>query len=250
MNEKIIYYDGRVVVLDENGKERPIVYTDNYDKILVQENVIEECENIIRCLECTSDRYIKSRLMDKLSTLYPFLMCTFFPPIILTALNYGAGISNSKVVETLLGPMTTNELIMNLSRVLIPFGGFASLLGYNNCIEKDKSEEGIQSSLIFLKAYLIIQKETLEKLKEDKNAICMEDGFKSYKVDDGSELNKLYRYRDLFYDLGYNFRRNYMYFMTRGELPKKLERTYTDEEKEIAKKYLEEKVKTLSKRSK
>ena len=142
------------------------------------------------------------------------------------------------------------RLIMNLSRVLIPIGGFASLLGYDNSIEKEKSEDGIQLSLIFLKAYLIIQKENLEKLKEDKKANCVEDGFKSYKVDDGSELNKLYRYRDLFYDLGYNFRRNYMYYMTRGELPKKLDKTYTDEEKEIAKKYLEEKGKTLSKRSK
>ena len=57
--------------------------------------------------------------MERLSALYPFLMFTFVPPIMLTLMNKGAGISNNEVVETLLGPMTTNELIGILSQYFI-----------------------------------------------------------------------------------------------------------------------------------
>ena len=127
MNNKVIYYDGKIVVLDENGVERPIAYSDNYDKILVQENVIEECENIIRCLESESDKYKKFKLMERLSAAYPFLMFTFVPPIMLTLMSKGAGVSNNEVVETMLGPMTTNELIVELSKWFIPMGVIASL---------------------------------------------------------------------------------------------------------------------------
>ena len=247
MNKKVIYYDGKVVVLNENGEERPIIYTDNYDKILVQENIIEECENIIKCLECESDKYKKFKLMERLSALYPFLMFTFVPPIMLTLMNKGAGISNNEVVETLLGPMTTNELIGILSQYFIPIGGLGSLIKYNSCIKDDRSENGTQVCLEFLRDYLTVQKEKLEDLKTDTTVNDREDGFKVFNINDTKDLNTLYRYRVLFFDLGYDLERNYMYYMTHGELPKKLEKIYGEEEKIKAKEYLEEKAKILRK---
>lgn len=247
MNKKVIYYDGRVVVLDEEGIERPIVYTDNYDKILVQENVIEECENIIKCLECESDKYKKFKLMKRLSAAYPFLMFTFVPPIMLTLMNKGAGVSNNEVVETMLGPMTTNELIGILSQFFIPVGVLGSLIKYNSCIKDDKSEDGVQVSLEFLRKYLTVQKEKLENLKMDTKDSNKEDGFKVFNVDDTKDLNILYHYRDLFFDLGYGLKRNYRHYEKTGMLPKKLDRVYTEEEKRMAKDYLEEMGKTLRK---
>lgn len=247
MNKKVIYYDGKVVVLNEIGEERPIIYTDNYDKILVQENIIEECENIIKCLECESDKYKRFKLMERLSAVYPFIAFTLFPPIFLTLMNKGAGVSNTEVVETLLGPMTTNELIWTLSQYFIPIGGLGSLIKYNSCLKDDRSEDGTQVCLEFLRKYLDTQKEILEKLKEEKKDINKEDGFKVYTVDDNKDLNVLYNYRDLFFDLGYNLRKNYMYYMTHGKLPEKLDRFYSEEVKETAKEYLEEMGKTLRK---
>lgn len=247
MNKKVIYYDGRVVVLDENGAERPIVYTDNYYRILVQENVIEECENIIKCLECESDKYKKFKLMERLSAIYPFLMFTFVPPIMLTLMNKGAGICNNEVVETMLGTMTTNELIMILSKYFIPLGGIVSLFKYNSCIADDKSEDGIQVCLEFLRKYLNIQKEVLESLKMDAKDSNKEEGFKVFKVDDTKDLNMLYRYRDLFYDLGYELKRNCKCYQKTGNLIKKIESIYLEDEKIKAKEYLEEKRKKLIK---
>lgn len=247
MNKKVIYYDGRVVVLDENGKERPMVYTDNYDKILIQENIIEECENIIRCLENESDKYKKFKLMERLSALYPFLAFAFIPPIMLTLMNQGAGISNNEVVETLLGPMTSNELIVELSKWFIPIGGISSLFKYNSCIADDKSEDGVQVCMEFLRKYLNIQKEVLESLKMDAKDSNKEEGFKVFNVDDTNDLNMLYRYRDLFYDLGYELKRNCKCYQKTGNLIKKIESIYSDEEKIKAKEYLEEKRKKLIK---
>lgn len=247
MNKKVIYYDGKAVVLNEIGEERPIIYTDNYDKILVQENIIEECENIIRCLEKESDKYKKFKLMERLSAAYPFLMFTLIPPIFLTLMNKGAGVSNTEVVGTMLGPMTTNELIVELSKWFIPMGGIASLIKYNSCIKDDKSENGVQVSLEFLRNYLTVQKEKLEDLKTDTTVNDREDGFKVFNINDTKDLNTLYRYRVLFFDLGYDLERNYMYYMTHGKLPEKFDRVYTEEEKEKAKEYLEEKGKILRK---
>ena len=247
MNKKVIYYDGKVVVLDENDIERPIVYSDNYYKILVQENVIEECENIIKCLECESDKYKKFKLMERLSSIYPFLMFTFVPPIMLTLMNKAAGVANNEVVETVLGPMTSNELFMYLSQYLVPIGGAVSLIKYNSCIKDDKSEVGVQVSLEFLKKYLNTQRGILESLNENTKDNNKEDGFKVFNVDDTKDLNALYRYRDLFFDLGYGLKRNYRHYEKTGMLPKKLDKTYSEEEKEKAKEYLEEQGKILRK---
>ena len=247
MNKKVIYYDGKIIVLDEEGIERPMVYTNNFEKILVQENVIEECENIIRCLEKESDRYKKLKLMERLEVAYPFLAFTFFPPIFLTLMNKGDGISNTEVVETMLGQMTTNELIMTLSQYFIPLGLLGSLIHYNSYTVKEKDEVGNKVCLEFLRKYLTLQKEILQELKEDMNASNLETGFKVYNIDDNKFLNELYRYRDLFYDLGYTLKRNIKSYEKTGELSKKLDRSYSDEEKIKAKEYLEEKGKTLRK---
>ena len=247
MNKKVIYYDGRVVVLDENGKERPIVYTDNYYKVLVQENVIEECENIIRCLENESDKYKRFKMMERLSTLHPLVGFAIIPPIFLTLMNNGAAVSNNEIVETVLGPMTTNELIIELSKWFIPVGGVGSLIRYNSCVKDGKSEDGVQTSLEFLRKYLEVQKQNLEALKEDTKTTDIESGFKVFNIDDTKDLDALYNYRDLFFDLGYGLKKNYRYYEKTGELPKKLDRNYNEEEKEKAKEYLEEKVKLLSK---
>ena len=250
MNKKIIYYDGKIVVLDENGKERQIVYTDNYYKILVQENIIEACENIIRSLESESDKYKRIKLMERLSVLYPFLAFTFIPPIFLTLMNNGAGISNNEVVDTMLGSMTTNELIMSLAKYFVPVGSLTSLTFYNRCVKDDKCEDGVQTSLEFLRKYLENQKEILESLKKDNSDSNKEDRFKVCNVDDSKDLKALYRYRDLFFDLGYGLKKNYRYYEKTGELPKKLSITYSKEENKVVKEYLEEKGKTLRKGSK
>ena len=50
MNKKVIYYDGKVLVEDENGNEREVVSCDNIDDILVQENLIETIQNVINAL--------------------------------------------------------------------------------------------------------------------------------------------------------------------------------------------------------
>ncbi len=42
MNKGYVYKDGKVLIIDENGKQKETEYYDNLDEILIKENLIEE----------------------------------------------------------------------------------------------------------------------------------------------------------------------------------------------------------------
>ena len=50
MNKDYIYINENAIVTDDNGNQRVTEYYDNLDKVLVQENIIEEIEKrIVKC---------------------------------------------------------------------------------------------------------------------------------------------------------------------------------------------------------
>lgn len=55
MNREVIYSDGEVTVIDENGQQRQVEYSDNVCDILVQGNMIEIMELELQQLEKESE---------------------------------------------------------------------------------------------------------------------------------------------------------------------------------------------------
>ena len=246
MNKKVIYYDGKVVVEDEDGEKRPIEYSDNYDDVLVKENVIEVTENIICCLENMSDD-MDEKSFNKISSIVPFIVGTFGPTAVLTLDNMLSGRSNLDIIETTLGPMSTNKLIISLTSIFAPISLAMSLSCYKCSINYDKNKIGEQFALQHLREYLETLKSELEVMKKEKTVSTACEGFKVYEVDDEKELDNLYRYRDLYYTLGYNGKKYYRYYERHQCLPKELERSYSEEERQIMFDYLKKEGPTLVK---
>ena len=46
MNKGYVYKDGKVLIIDENVKQKETEYYDNLDEILIKENLIEEMKKI------------------------------------------------------------------------------------------------------------------------------------------------------------------------------------------------------------
>lgn len=51
MNKNYIINDGKVIVIDEDGNNKIVEYTDNINEVLAQENLVEYIENEINKYE-------------------------------------------------------------------------------------------------------------------------------------------------------------------------------------------------------
>ena len=82
-----MYYDGKVLVEDENGNEREVVSCDNIDDILVKENLIETIQNVINALEDSSSSFLKNRVRDILCIPMPVIETVLVPSIMMYMTN-------------------------------------------------------------------------------------------------------------------------------------------------------------------
>ena len=246
MNKEYIYLDGKIIVSDENENKSLREYSDNLEEILIQENIIETMENRIQELENMTNinkinkRYIPLTLPILLLSIY-ILLPAIFP------LFFGNNVSNV-LIDSIFGSVTfINFVKISLSIACIPLGTIGELANYKAHKNNIKDETGNVSELEYLKKQIIEEKEHLSKLKQDKSKINENKKFRSVRVNDIEELKKLKSYLELYYDLGYNDEKYYNYYK-QGKLVKKLKKHYTNNEIELAKKYLDEKETTFIKK--
>lgn len=245
MNKEYIYIDGKVIVKDENGNQTPIEYYDNLDEVLVQENLIETIENQILDLENESQKLKKEnkgRYLPKLLLLTALLLLVIMPALFTYLGNIGL-VSTSILFGINKGVLTSYLL----SIVFLPIAALLDFTVYSNRKKSIKEEKGINSLLEFLKNRIVIEKENLVKLKQEKSREKENKEFRVVKVND-LEMLKIFRNNmELYFDLGYNGNKYYKYYQ-QNKLDAKLDKYYNDKGIEIAKKYLEEKGPTLVKR--
>lgn len=253
MNKEYTYIDEKIVLVkDENGIQKPIEYYDNLDEILVQENLIETIEDKISSLEEKSEDYKKYNKKHYIPIMLPMsiLATTIGVPAIAYWISNGNTNMYTSSVNTIFG--TINEAV---------FYGCASCIGFLPCtllIEHGiyreyknsiKIEKGINSELEFLKQQIVIEKQKLFKLQSEKIKNNTNNRFESVEVNDLEKLRILKNWLNLYYDLGYNEKKYYKYYL-QGKLDNKLDKLYNNTEIQIAKKHLEEKGPILVKKTK
>ena len=240
MNKGYTYIDGKVIISDENGNHTQSEYYDNLDKVLVQENVIEEMENRIQGLIKESEKYrvVKKRYIPVY--LYTVLGTVLIAPsLVLWALTgTNPYLSN---IDTIFGSVNQALFFTLVSGTIgLQLGSLFTLVDYSNFRERAKRAKGIDSELEFLKLQIKKEKEALAVLREEKIRDKENTEFRSTQVNDKQQLEALRRYLELYYVLGYDEKKLSRLYR-KGRLDEKLKKYYDDTEIKLAKKYLEEK---------
>lgn len=250
MNKEYIYKDGKALVIDENDNQRTVDYCDNLDDVLVQENLIETMEKEIKNLEKEISEIKKESKFSKyLNILWPFLIFTFGPMIVMPTICNLADV-NQVLTLPLLGTLDfgTAVGILGATAFSIP-GSLMSLANYSKEKRFERDEKGKETQLEYLKKLLVEQKEDLEELKLDKSASETSKDFSVSRVDDIEVLKKLKNYLSFYYNLGYNEKKYFKYYQ-KGKLDNYLERFTNEDGIYYANQHFEEKGPTLVKRKK
>lgn len=237
MNKEYTYIDGKAIIRDENGNQKPIEYYDNLDKVLVQENVVETIEDRISHLEKAKQKYENCGIKKY----KPFILIFFALEVLISpALAY-----------FFLEATIKGSLIFGLicSCVMLPLGGLFEWINYNQLSEILKRKKGINSELVFLSEQLPKESEKLIELQKEKTTTKENKEFRVVEVDDKKALKELSTCSDLYFDLGYDMEKYYKYYK-QGKLDKELGQYYNNIGIDIAKNYLEEKGTTLVKKRK
>ena len=245
MNKEYTYIDGKVIVEDTEGNKRPVEYSDNLDKILVEENRIEVLEDKIKTLEEESMEYNKN---SKYNKLFPWLILgvfTLMPTLsfkILIPMILGSNIVDSATRELYIGTPDFSTLAsIFFTAYLSPLGILLSSTLFRRNKYDLKSEKGRELALKSLKEDLALAKENLEKLQEEKTTVNkIEKGFRIEEVKDTEVLKYIEGSINLYHDLGYNGEKYYRYYQKYGTLPKKAQENYTELGQKMIMDYIEE----------
>ena len=236
MNKGYTYIDGKVIISDENGTPTHTEYYDNLDKVLVQENVIEEMEDGIKQLTEALKEYPESKKRYIPTFLYSALAAMLIaPPVLSWMLSGNPYLGN---IDTIFGSIKYFALITGIYAV--PVGTILTLADYSEHRARARKGKGISSELEFLKSQIEKEKEILASLQEEKTRNNENTEFRSTKVDDKQQLEALWDDLKLYYDLGANGEKYYRYYQ-QGKLDKKLQKYYSETGVELAKEYLEKK---------
>lgn len=243
MNKGYTYIDGKVIIRDENDNHNQSEYYDNLDRVLVQENIIEEMECRIQELTKESEKYPKTKKRYIPICLYTVLGAILVVPPLLLWILTGTNpyLCSMDTVFGSVNQVLFLTLILGASVSLFP------LMEYSNYKENAKKEKGISSELEFLKLQIEKEKEILISLQEEKTRDNENTEFKYTQADDKQQLKALRSYLELYYDLGSNKEKYYRYYQ-QGKLDKKLQKYYNETGIELAKDYLEEKGPVLVKK--
>ena len=231
---------GEGIISDENGKHTQVEYYDNLDKVLVQENIIEEIENKIELLtkKNKNEKFIPGISIG--------IICgVAFLPLVIWPL-FGSNPFTTQV-DTIFGLMSNATFYTSvMGGVCIPLG---ILLDYRIYKRGKNDKNAVKCSIEFLKSRLEKEKETLASLKKEKTRNNEDTRNRSKIVDNSKQIETLRNLLDTYYDLGYNSKKYYQYYQ-QGKLETKLQDCYSEAEIEIAKQYLEEKGPTLVRKKK
>lgn len=232
MNHEYIVLNGKAVVDSDDGM-RLEEYSDNFEEILKQENLIEYLEKQIKCYESLASFAKKSK-----------------PNSLTFTIILGAVAPIAMLFMFLLETITTGSLSAAFSLMVpeclfiwpsaVGVGGILDLISRFTFRKTGSCLEGANATVEYLKEQMVKEKEKLESLKCEKKLVDEAEEPKAIKVDISKELSDLYKKRDFYYNLGYYLRKYYKLYLE-GELESRLESEFSEEEiKEIAS-YVQEK---------
>ena len=237
MNKEYVYNNGKITIIDELGKKKNEEYYENIDEVLVLENVIETMENEIKKLEEECKKNEKNKT-NKLFCLVPILgsgIISLIAPLLIMPT-----LTNESITSLINDPFYSNY-ILTLTSIIFPIGitigTTLSIFEYLEYQKEIKKNAGIVSKLDYLKKEIIIKREQLKVLQNNKFIENKKNETRIVKVNDINDLKKLKDEMDQYYELGYNIDKYYKYY-DKGNLDDNLPK-YVDVN--YAKEYIKQK---------
>lgn len=239
MNKECIYIEGKAIIVDEKGYNKPIEYYENLEEVLVKENLIETMENKANELNKEKELLEKiktSAFLDLIIGIMFIVIPYVLPNIFITLLT-----GSNPIINSILGSIRSGTLISILMGPVMNVMSIPFLINsYSSTKNRISKINGINSELTYLKNNIENEKQIIKQLKEKENKSNKIEEYQIIKVNDKVALKNLRDYLTLYYDCGYNIKKYYKYF-EKDLLWKKLCDIYTVEQIERIEEYLEEK---------
>ena len=209
MNKEYAYIDGKALITDTKGNQKLEEYYEDLNKVLVQENLVEEMENQIT--ELTKEQNIQNVRTRK-----------HYIPIVLPALAFISTVGANLIfyfytginplteqVNTIFGTLNfATYWSLAFSSILIPIGAISEYFIYKTYKEAKKDQNGTNKELEYLKNQIIKEKQVLEELKKAKKNSNKLEEVKIIQIDDKKQLEELKNNLEYYYNLGYNEEEN------------------------------------------
>lgn len=245
MNKEYLYIDGKCVVYDENGAIKTEdgkidlkEYNNNFDEILVQENLIETLENDLEKTKNDIEKREKLVKSNKKMIFFDLISFGSIPILIQQLLKYLLGQEQVPLLfaDDFLGPFLK---IFILSTTAF-FGGCFTLATHRAYKYNKKRLAGQKCKKTAIENSLEQAIQKLEKLNQEKEIAKLNENICSNKVNYLNRLIKLRDSLDVYYGCGFNEKKYEKYYLA-GTLEKKLEKYYTKEQIKQIKEYFESK---------
>ena len=224
-----------IIVFDENRKPREVEARENFEEILIQENVIEKTEDRIRELENALEGQPSMEEVNNRKyiprTLPALAGALFLSPFIIYFLGGNPDIFTT-TVNTIFGSMKEIfAMLIPMSLCCTIFGAMIEFLSYKSYKIYVKIINAKTIELEALRDSLEKDKAKLEQLKSAKTKPTEKQQFslKVTPVNDREELKKLEWYSNYYYNFGYNLDKYYKAYLD-GTLDSLLQQEGFDEQ--------------------
>lgn len=220
MNEKYFTHKGDAIVFDENGNATIIPNSNNLEKILEKENLIENLEEDIERIKkiMSNIRALGLKKRKNFAGLICFGFCTFLTIFITAAGVYEHPEFNRNLSEIINNNAYIIQPLTCISLIASPIFHFIGIQA-----DPRKKFNGYKCRLMYLNAKLSKEKEELAKLKQNSR---VKDGDKipvrmTTIKEDIDKLLSLKRELTSCYDIGYDVDK-YSKYLENGTLDEKI----------------------------
>jgi len=246
MNKEYIYKNGKCIIVDEEGNETEVNYTNNIEEILVLENQVEELERILKNIMIES-KYNEGFLKDsKKKIITPVLWASIITVVMSAILLMCFGdlsVSNFCFHTSMFAHLFGN---LKMGIFLSVVGGSFSMLtgallsrfAYSDHKHAKNNAKAYKITIKKIEYKLDLLK---SKIKELKNGFDKENQDVTIvkKVNDKEALENLRSYLQVCFDCGFNEDKFNKYYQS-GTLFKKLGNHYTEDGLAIIEEYCKE----------
>ena len=202
MNEKLIYKDGKALIISDDDKIKEIDYYDNLNKVLQKENLIENLEVQMFKLEqdIFEDEEKKYTKKDVLNVLLGGAGA-----LLLVYIMFGNVFGIEKVVNTtIFGDINLFALITIVGTPLV--GLVEAVFTLPMFIKNKKLKRiinGKKTTIKYLKNELEKAKEELLELKNNKTCTKNDKYTYALSIKDDDNIEKIKKYINVYYSFGY-----------------------------------------------
>lgn len=223
--------NSKVLVTNENGKQRIVENYDNINEILIEENVIESIQNKVNELEKKNKKYEK--INKKRYVPIMVIVSIFVTKVIFPMFFYAIDLNSFTFYNDII-QFDEMCFFINFSTIFLATG--IDIGAFIQHKKNQKKEKGIKSELEYLNKCLKKEQKKIQKMFDKGKCLKNSRRFCNFTVRSDDKIDDLNRYLDFYYNIGYNSDKYYNYYLN-GNMEEVLQRKYTDEDSVLVNEY-------------